>query len=68
MEYSVKFTATITVEAEDSVEAEAKARELLSIDDMYVYVDGNLMNNAIQYYSKILTDAVEAWDRRAENV
>lgn len=43
MKYSVEFTATITVEAEDSVEAEDKARELLSIDDMYVYVDGNLM-------------------------
>lgn len=40
--YKVEFTTTIEVNADDSIEAVEKAQELLSLDDMYIYVDGNL--------------------------
>lgn len=44
MTYTVEFTCTFEVEAEDSIEAYEKAKDGVSIDDMYVYVDGNLIN------------------------
>lgn len=44
MQYRVEFTVTVDVEAEDAFEAESKARNLASIDDAYVYVDGEPFN------------------------
>lgn len=41
-EYTVEFTATVTVQAEDSIDAVEKAREQVAMEDMFVYVDGNL--------------------------
>lgn len=42
--YPIEFTLTIEVDAENSVEAVELAKEQVSIDDMYIYVDGNLWN------------------------
>ena len=44
MVYTVEFTCTLEVEAEDAVEAYEKARDVVTVDDMYVYVDGNCMD------------------------
>lgn len=44
MKYTVEFTCTIEVEAEDSIEAYEKAMQKVSVDDLYAYVDGNLIN------------------------
>lgn len=44
MTYTVEFTCTIEVEAKDSIEAYEKAMQKVSVDDMYVYVDGNLID------------------------
>lgn len=41
-EYTVEFTATVTVRAEDSIDAVERAREQVAMEDMFVYVDGNL--------------------------
>lgn len=38
-EFSVEFTLTITVSAEDKDEAVDKAYDLADIEDAYVYVD-----------------------------
>lgn len=38
-EFSVEFTLTITVSAEDKDEAVVKAYDLANIEDAYVYVD-----------------------------
>lgn len=42
--YTVKFTLTVEVEAEDAIDAVEKAKTQSSLDDayIYVYVDGNL--------------------------
>ena len=40
--YTVEFTCTVEVWAEDAIEAYEKARDEVDMDDMYVYVDGNL--------------------------
>jgi len=49
MEFNVEYTMTLTVEAEDEEEALEKANEMAYsmygdkfVNDMYVYVDGNL--------------------------
>ena len=44
MKYTVEFTCTIEVEAEDSIEAYEKAMQELDKEDLYAYVDGNLIN------------------------
>lgn len=43
-EYTVEFTATVKVLAKDSVTAVEIAQQDMSMDDMYIYVDGNLWN------------------------
>ena len=40
--YTIEFTQTIEVEAEDAVDAVEKTRAQASLDDSYIYVDGNL--------------------------
>ena len=42
--YPVEFTLTIEVDAENGIEAVELAKAQLSVDDMYIYVDGNLWN------------------------
>lgn len=47
MKYTVEFTRTIEVDAEDSIEAFDKAYDIakdFDVDDYYIYVDGNLYN------------------------
>lgn len=47
MKYTVQFTRTIEVDAEDSIEAFDKAYDIaekMDIDDFYIYVDGDLYN------------------------
>lgn len=40
--YTVEFTLTLEVDAEDTIDAVEKARAQSSLDDAYIYVDGNL--------------------------
>lgn len=40
--YTVEFTLTVEVNAENAVDAVEKARAQSSLDDAYIYVDGNL--------------------------
>ena len=42
--YPIVFTTTVYIEAEDSISAVEIAREQVTMDDMYIYVDGNLWN------------------------
>lgn len=44
MKYTVEFSLTIEVEAEDACEAWEKAEEQAKIEDAYVYIDGNLVS------------------------
>lgn len=39
--YTVEFTCTVEVWAEDALEAYEKAVDQVNMDDMYVYVDGD---------------------------
>lgn len=41
-EYAVEFTTTVKVKAPDVIEAVEKAREMVSMDDMDIFVGGNL--------------------------
>lgn len=43
-EYTIEFTATVKVLAEDAVKAVELAQLDMTMDDMYIYVDGNLWN------------------------
>lgn len=43
-EYTVEFTTTVRVVAEDAISAVEIAKQDANIDDMYIYVDGNLWN------------------------
>ena len=43
-EYTVEFTTTITVCADSEDEAVDKAYDMVSMDDMYIYVNGNCTN------------------------
>ena len=40
--YTVEFSIVIEVDASDAVDAADKAREIASLDDATIYVDGNL--------------------------
>lgn len=40
--YTVEFTLTVYVNAEDAIDAVEKAKAQSSLDDAYIYVDGNL--------------------------
>lgn len=40
--YTVEFTLTVEVDAEDAIDAVEKAKAQSSLDDAYIYVDGNL--------------------------
>lgn len=40
--YTVEFSLTMEVDAEDAVEAVEKARASASLSDAYIYVDGNM--------------------------
>ena len=40
--YTVEFTLTVEVNAENAIDAVEKAKAQSSLDDAYIYVDGNL--------------------------
>ena len=40
--YTVEFTLTVEVDAGDAIDAVEKAKAQSSLDDAYIYVDGNL--------------------------
>ena len=42
--YTVEFSITCEITASDSVEAVEEARAQVSLDDAYIYVDGNLFS------------------------
>ena len=43
-QYLVEFSLTVSVYAEDSVQAVEQAKELANINDASIYVDGNMMS------------------------
>lgn len=40
--YTVEFTLTVEVDAEDAIDAVEKAKTQSSLDDAYIYVDVNM--------------------------
>ena len=43
-EYTVELTTTVKVEAESAEEATDKAFEIVSVRDLYAYIDGECYN------------------------
>jgi len=43
-EYIIEFTTTVEVEAKDEEEAIRKAEDMVSMEDMYIYINSKCMN------------------------